>query len=201
MSDSRLIRLFIDTATKTFALGTRVDDKEKTIDLGNPKKVLELTHTGIQELGKERDFTRPEIKEYYCLLGPGSNTGIRLGLTIPRTVYAIDPSIKIFGIETRKLLLTSGADSAVLSDRNGNLFYLDTKRKEGHIRVRKEEIGTYPFLGKIAVEDSDIAAKEALKDKDIVLINVLSLRRQHKEAFLDFSAKEEEYLPEYARKI
>ena len=51
MSDSRLIRLFIDTATKTFALGARVDDKEKTIDLGNPKKVLELTPVGIQKLG------------------------------------------------------------------------------------------------------------------------------------------------------
>ena len=200
MSDSRLIRLFIDTATKTFALGARVDDKEKTIDLGNPKKVLELTHVGIQKLGEARNFTRPEIKEYYCLLGPGSNTGIRLGLTIPRTVYAMDPTIKIYGIETRKLL-SAEADSAVLSDRNGNLFYFDKDRKESHIRIRKEDIASYPFKGTIAVEDSDSVSKEALKGKNIVSVNVLSLRRKHKDLFIDFSDKEEEYLPEYARKI
>lgn len=200
MSDSRLIRLFIDTATKTFALGARVDDKEKTIDLGNPKKVLELTHVGIQKLGEERNFTRPEIKEYYCLLGPGSNTGIRLGLTIPRTVYVMDPTIKIYGIETRKLL-SAEADSAVLSDRNGNLFYFDKDRKESHIRIRKEDIASYPFKGTIAVEDSDSVSKEALKGKNIVSVNVLSLRRKHKDLFIDFSDKEEEYLPEYARKI
>lgn len=200
MNDSKNIRLFIDTATKSFALGARVDGKKRTRDLGNPKQVLELTHEGIKSLGEKRGFTLSEVREYYCLLGPGSNTGIRLGLTIPRTVYAIDPTIKIFGIGTRDFLLTAG-NCAVLSDRNGNLFYKDKERKESHIRIRKEEIPSFAYQEPIVVEESDKAAIEALKEHRLVLASVISLRREDRKGFTDFSSKEEEFLPEYARKI
>lgn len=200
MKDSKTVRLFIDTATKTFALGARVGEEKETLDLGDPKKVLERTHVGIQELGKKRKFSLADVDEFYCLLGPGSNTGIRLGLTIPRTVYAINPKIRIFGIPTRILFLSKGK-SGVLSDRNGNLFYYDKDRKESHIRVRKEDISSFAFKEPIAVESSDTAAKASLEGKDIKDVSVLSLRMENRDLFIDFSDKEDEFLPEYARKI
>lgn len=200
MKDSKEISLFINTATKSLSLGISDNVREKTIDLGNPKAALERTHLGISMLLEEMGVTLKDVDRFYCLLGPGSNTGIRLGLTIPRTIYALNPNIRVFGIPTMDLLCLEG-NRAALSDRNGNLFFAKkVDGKTSYERIDKKDIGNIQDA-EIIVEKEDEMANEELASHHLTTVNVLSLMMKYKDSFIDFSGKEEEYLPEYILKI
>ncbi len=200
MKDSRKISLFINTATKSLSLGVDDSVRKKTFDLGNPKAALERTNLGISILLGDLGLSLKDVDDFYCLLGPGSNTGIRLGLTIPRTIYALNPNIHVYGIPTMDLLCIEG-EHAALSDRNGNLFYANLKDgKATYERVEKKNI---PDIDDevIVTEKEDVVANEELSGHQLKKVNVLSLMMEHRDRFIDFSDKEEEYLPEYILKI
>lgn len=202
MKDSKTISLFLNTATKALQIGAEFGNEFHYLNLGNPKTALERTHVGIRFLGNIMGFDLKDVDAFYGLLGPGSNTGIRLGLTIPRTIYAFNPAIRIYGISTLDLYFGENKEgAAALSDRNGNL-YLGRKKDSGLeiTRIDKKDIPSLEdslFL----VEDKDTVAKKELEGKNIQTINVVERMYQEKQRFEDFSNKEEEFLPEYLQKI
>lgn len=204
MKDSKTVRLFINTATKALQLGVMIDQMQTLrVDMGNPKAALERTNLGIKTLLEELNLSLKDVDAFYCLLGPGSNTGIRLGLTIPRTIYAFQPKIRIYGIKTMDLFLAGEASMrAALSDRNGNLFVAERKDKEITItRVDSDQVSSLDKSEKIVVEKKDKLAMKALEGFDIIPIDVMAKMMENKDAFEDFSDREEEYLPEYVLKI
>lgn len=201
MKDSKVISLYLDTASKALAVGCKSGNHVYTVDLGNPKAALERTNLGISLLCEKGSFALKDVDCFYCLLGPGSNTGIRLGLTIPRTIYAFNPKIRIYGIPTMDLLCTMG-DRAVLSDRNGNLFYAEKKEgKVNYHRVDKKDVQSLAKDGPIVIEEKDDMAIDELQGYDLKKVNVLSLMIDKEKEFKDFSEDEESYLPEYIMKI
>lgn len=200
MKENKKILLFINSATKALQIGLQYGEENYRVDLPDPKKALESLHIGMQKLFDEVSVTLRDVDSFYLLLGPGSNTGIRLGLTIPRTIYAFNDKIELYGILTLDLFMTL-ADHAALSDRNGNLYY-GTKNGEetSFVRVDKEKI---PEISddKIVIESKDALAKEELKGRDVIEIDVLDLMMKEKEKFKNYSSMEEDYLPEYLLKI
>ncbi|QOS39268.1 hypothetical protein DYE49_01900 [Treponema rectale] len=202
MKDSKEISLYLDTATKALAVAMKCADKVKSYDLGNPKCALERTHLGIKLLCEDLACSMVDIDKYYCLLGPGSNTGIRLGLTIPRTIYALNPNIKLFGIPTMELL-TMVAPVAALSDRNGNIFlaHKDEKGVTTYQRIDKKDIPSLKKEEAIVVEEKDTLANEELASQNLIKVSVIDLMMKYESAFKDFSNDEENYLPEYVLKI
>lgn len=202
MKDSKKISLFLDTATKTLSIGAKIGELVKTYDLGNPKAALERTNLGISLLEEAMNFKLKDVDCFYCLLGPGSNTGIRLGLTIPRTIYAFNPSIEIYGIPTMELLTKEG-NVACLSDRNGNLFYAKKNGQEAvsYKRVDKKDIPALEKEEVIIVEEKDCMAIHELEGQNLKKVDVLSLMMKYASSFKDFSKDEENYLPEYILKI
>ena len=202
MKDNKRVSLFIDTATKALALGAYVGDEGDTLTLENPKEALEKTNLGIEALSRRMGFSLSDVDDFYCLLGPGSNTGIRLGLTIPRTIYAFNPSISLYGIETLRLFLGHNTDGkSVLSDRNGNLF-LET-RKDGSDtfeRVDKADIDArFPMDDTVIVEDSDTLAREELRGRNLIVINTVAQMMADRDLFEDYSDREEDFLPVYTQ--
>lgn len=200
MKDNNKISLYLNTATKSLSVGAKIADKTLSYDLGDPKKALERTHLGIKMLLDTLSFKLSDIDNFYLLLGPGSNTGIRLGLTIPRTIYAINPNISIFGIPTLTLM-TANFDRAALSDRSGNLFYgIKEENKTTYKRVDKKDI---PSINddKIVVEESDYSCINSLSNHTLIKVNVLDLMMNNEDKFINFSSDEENYLPEYLLKI
>ena len=199
MKETEDYSLFLDTASKNLALEILGKRYYYRVDLGNPKKSLERTHLGLEMAESALGITTKDIRAFYCLLGPGSNTGIRLGLTIPRTLYAFDPTIRLYGIGTLELFSLAREEAiACLSDRNGNLFL--RLMEEGKIverKVEKKDFATLPE-GHYVIEDKDEKAKEALKGKDVLSVDVLALMVEKRESFEDFSTREEQYLPRYA---
>ena len=203
MKDNKEISLFLDTATKALAIGAIFGSEKDYIVLPDSKKALEMTNLGIEALGKRMGFTLSDVDSFYCLLGRGSNTGIRLGLTIPRTIYAFNPNIKIYGIETLKIFLASGkAFKACLSDRSGNLFFGEMKDGQySYQKVVKTDISVLDHSDPIIVEEEDELASQELFGFSLEKISVIQTMMEYYTAFEDFSQKEEDYLPEYALKI
>lgn len=203
MKDSKEISLFIDSATKALALGLTIGEEETyTIDLENPKAALERLPLGIKLLLEKAGVTLKDVDCYYVLLGPGSNTGIRMGLTIPRTLFAFNDKLKLFGIKTMDLFCMENRYAA-LSDRNGNLFFA-TKKEDGSVdyeRIDKDKISLLDGKDPIAVEKEDVMAKKELAGHAIKEISTIDLSIRYKTKFKDFSSDEENYLPEYILKI
>lgn len=200
MKENKKISLFINSATKALQIGLLYGEESYRVDLPDPKKALESLHLGMQKLFDEASVALKDVDSFYLLLGPGSNTGIRLGLTIPRTIYAINPNIELFGIPTLDLFMTI-ASHAALSDRNGNLYYGTKEGDEtSFVRIDKENIPSIT-ADKIVIESRDALAKEELKGRDVVEIDVLDLMIKEKDRFKNYSSMEEDYLPEYLLKI
>lgn len=204
MSDKKKVLLFLDTATKELEAGVLFGKEKKCLDLGSAKSALERTNLGIGELLSSCGLALKDVTDFYCLLGPGSNTGIRLGLTIPRTIYGIDPTISCFGIETLKLFLAGEKDGyAALSDRRGNLYLGVVEngnyRYEKVDKTRVKE--SIPSGTKVVVEKKDLEAKATLKDYPFEEIDVLERMIDKKEKFEDFSKSIDTYLPRYIQAI
>lgn len=200
MKENKKISLFINSATKALQLGLLYGEEKFKTELPDPKKALESMHLGMQKLFDEASVSLKDVDAFYLLLGPGSNTGIRLGLTIPRTIYAFNPNIELYGIPTLDLFMQKG-EHAALSDRNGNLYYGSKEGdKTSFVRVDKEDI---PSLhdSDIVIEKKDVMANEELKGRNIIAVDVLDLMMEEKEKFRNFSADEEDFLPEYLLKI
>lgn len=200
MKGNNKVSLYLNTATKTLSVGVKIGEKVLSYDLADPKKALERTHLGIKMLMDTMAFSLSEVDNFYCLLGPGSNTGIRLGLTIPRTIYGINPDIKIFGIPTLTLMTTQG-NIAALSDRGGNLFYgIKENEKTTYRRIDKKDISAISD-DEIVIEESDKVAFTSLQSHNLNRVNILNLMMSNEDKFIDFSFDEENYLPEYLLKI
>ncbi len=199
MKDNQEIRLFINSATKRLQVGVTVGSLSSTIEIPDPKKTLELTIIAIEQLLKRFDCKLKDVDSFYLLLGPGSNTGIRLGLTIPRTIYAFNPQIKLFGLPTLDLYQKVNKNMIpVLSDRNGNLFI---KEGEETKRIDKDEVSTLGTGSSYIVEEADTAAIDELQDQSIIKIDVMNTMMRFAKEFHYYSSEEENYLPVYSQQI
>lgn len=201
MTQENRAALFLDTASKNLSLLALCGRRYSRVDLGDPKKALERTHLGIDMVLSALHLSLREVSAFYCLLGPGSNTGIRLGLTIAKTVKGIRPDVSLYGIGTLELmLLVDERGLAVLSDRNGDLYL--ASRKEGKVEERKIRQEDVPSLhGTFLVEGFDHPARTILRGKDVRLVDILTLMVERKADFRDYSETPKEYRPRYAFEI
>lgn len=195
--------LFINTATKQLQFGLLKDDKFTFLEAGTSKKALEYSLSTIDKLLKENNVSLKDVKEFYTLLGPGSNTGIRLGLAIIRTIYGIDNTISMFGISTLKVYLTDKNCLSLLSDRAGNLFagyYKDDVFVNE--KILKDDVEKSSLLDKkIYVDAFDSTTIELLKNKNINTVSIIDNMFKMKDEFDNYSSKIDEYLPIYQFKI
>lgn len=204
MKDNKHISLFIDTATKVLSFGAVFGEKRDSLTLPDPKRALEDSHLAIKALGERMGFALADVDAFYTLLGPGSNTGIRLGLTIPRTLFALNPKLSLFGSDTLPLFLSGKVEGeAVLSDRKGNLY--DLRRSAGEDRFQRIDLkdiaSSIPLSQTVYVERGDGLANEELKGRNLILIDTIEMMMDHPENFKDYSEDIEHYLPHYTQVI
>lgn len=115
--------LSIDTTTKVASVSILYNDKiiEKSIsnEVTHSEKMLPL----IDEVLKENSITLDNIDMYACINGPGSFTGIRIGLSTLKAFSLVDNK-KIFSMSSTDLLTYTGY-------KHSNLF----KNKEKAIVI------------------------------------------------------------------
>lgn len=202
MKGNKTISLFINTATYRFEIILLIDTKVKIIENDNNKTAVEKANILINRVLMSENIKLKDVDCFYTLLGPGSNTGVRIGLTICKTVYALNKDIKIYGINSLKLL-NKGDGISLLSDRANNLYAFDSNKNK-YYKIDKNRIN-FDENTKIYVEDLDVDAINVLKEYNpnliIEKVNIMEQMVNRKSDFEDYSNNEENFLPLYGAQL
>ena len=167
-----MISLFIDTSTSKLIIGIYKDKKElilKNIEAHNDlsSKVLSCLKNTLDEL----NLNIQDINEIYCVTGPGSFTGIRVGVTICKTL-ALCLNIKVYAVSSL-LLMASGSNgySVPLIDARRGYVYaglydnnLNNIIQDQYIKLDdlKELIKKYKNINYISYDEIDQSIKPDL---------------------------------------
>ena len=196
--------LFLDTASHQRIVSILTEEKEiltrmEENDLSLSSRMLPM----IEETLEEAHVKKEEIDIIFVVNGPGSFTGIRVGVTIAKT-WAWSLKKKIIPISELELLATTEFDGDYI------VPYIDARRDYGYA-------GIYDKKGNIFLKDTHILKNELLricpKDKRIVFttfdnvevpyevikpsVNVLEIVKRHLE---DPSINPHECNPNYLKK-
>lgn len=94
-----MISLFIDTSTNTLTVGIIKNDKLLDESTTSSSEHSKYTLVEIEKLLKKNNIPPTEVNKIMVINGPGSFTGVRIGVTIAKT-YAWALNIKIIPIST-----------------------------------------------------------------------------------------------------
>ncbi|AHI52544.1 tRNA (adenosine(37)-N6)-threonylcarbamoyltransferase complex dimerization subunit type 1 TsaB [Spiroplasma culicicola] len=125
------MNLFIDTSNNKLII--ILEQNNQIIDhlfLDNQTRISDIALEKLHDFLKQNNLTIKDIKDFYLTVGPGSYTGVRVAVTIIKTLKTIDNSINVYTISS--LAFQAGAKSAIsLLDARGNKFYMGIyKNKE-----------------------------------------------------------------------
>lgn len=99
------MRLVIDTSTPSVSLGLHDKDEWiETLTRGDlPQQQSKVLFTLIQELLQPLHIQKTEITEIAIGIGPGSYTGLRMGMTVAKA-WAFAQKIPLFTFSSSKAL-------------------------------------------------------------------------------------------------
>lgn len=143
--------LFIDTHDELITIALKNNE-----DLFIKTKVSEYAHSVytmpmIEEIFKENNLNIKDLEKIIVVNGPGSFTGIRIGLSIAKTLaYALNISINTISSLTAYLVSNETNDNkkAVIEDNKG--YYVSVFDKDNNIVVEEtyceEDTYDYPLV-------------------------------------------------------
>lgn len=164
--------LAIDTTTKIASVaiynGKNITEEKISNEITHSEKLLPL----IDETLNKCKLTLKDINMYACINGPGSFTGIRIGLSTLKAFSMIDNN-KTFSIESTKLiaykaLIESKKSSATIASlidaRNDRVYYAVYK-----LSLNNDKINIQTLLD-ISNDTIDVALKNISTINDITII-------------------------------
>lgn len=101
--------LFIDTCNYRLIVAVIDEDNNKILTLHNEKIDGDLSSTIFSVITmciESANLKKEDIKKIYCAVGPGSFTGVRIGVTIAKT-FAWAKNIKAIPVSSLEVLATS----------------------------------------------------------------------------------------------
>ena len=165
-------RLFIDTATKYLCIGIAKDEKviykfqQEAI-----KKQSELTIPFLQKALKENNLELKDIDEVTVTIGPGSFTGIRIGMCVAKVLASLN-NIPLKAISSLNSYASLGKKIVILDAKAKRVYlgiYNDNKKVIDEcvveISTLKEMLKDYP--------DYDVVLDANLIDLDSEEIDVI----------------------------
>lgn len=118
-----MITLLIDTTTTTLSVALLKDKKIiSKISESTNRNQSEILAVRIDELLKKENIKLKEVNEIYVTVGPGSFTGVRLGLTFAKTVCQLN-NIPLRYIDTLSAMNGKGSNSIYVDARSNQAFY------------------------------------------------------------------------------
>ncbi|AZK44166.1 MULTISPECIES: tRNA (adenosine(37)-N6)-threonylcarbamoyltransferase complex dimerization subunit type 1 TsaB [Erysipelothrix] len=154
--------LIIDTSHKFLAVGLEVDgtlkvNKQSLMD----KKQSEFLLTYVDEAIREAKLVPMDIDQVVITSGPGSYTGLRIGMTFAKTFALTNHKLKVYKVNTLLSLSGNNNGFSFIDARSGRVF------------------GAYVSNG--IVNDERIYMMDELKDIDLDLFGDLDLLDQKSE--------------------
>ena len=176
-------RLFIDTATKYLCIGIAKDNnviykfQQEAI-----KQQSELTIPFLQKALKENNMELKDIDEVVVTIGPGSFTGIRIGMCVAKVLASLNniplkaiSSLNSYASMGKKIvILDAKAKRVYLGIYNNNVKVIDECVVE--IQTLKEMLKDYPDYG--VVLDSHLIDLESEEIDVIENMNRISLNSE-----------------------
>ena len=121
--------LFIDTHNEIikiilFKNGKVVDLKEKESSMKHSVYTMPL----IEEVLKNNNLDSNDINEIIVVNGPGSFTGVRIGVTIAKTYsYLLNIPIKVINVLEMKAIFVNGDKKVVIEEEKNGKFIAEAK--------------------------------------------------------------------------
>ena len=178
--------LFMDTHEKELVLAIYQDEKlYKMKRIAEAKDHSTVCIPSLVELLKECNLTVHDLSDIVVVIGPGSFTGVRLGVTVAKTLaYTLE--IPIRAITSLECFLPIKENAKYISIPEKNGYFVGTL-KEG-------QITEYEYLTKEEYND--------LKEKETVLENLqISYETLIQEAHKKEPKNPHEVNPFYVKKI
>jgi tRNA threonylcarbamoyladenosine biosynthesis protein TsaB len=144
-----MISLFIDTALSFIRIALFKDNF--LIDFINEeceKNMSSLFDVRVMELFKRNNLSLNSVNKIYTVTGPGSFTGIRVGMTFSK-VLAMSLNIKITPISELQVLASTRVDSSFVApviDARRGYVYAGVYDKDLNIVVKDKYILLEDFL-------------------------------------------------------
>ena len=156
-----MISLFIDTSTKYLCIGIARDNKViYKLQQEALKKQSELTIPFLQQALQENNLTLNDVDEVNVTIGPGSFTGIRIGMCIAKVLASLN-NIPLKAISSLNAYASLGK----------HIVILDAKAKRVYLGIYDDNV---KVIEETVVEIETL--KEMLKDYpnyDVVLDSYL----------------------------
>ncbi len=114
--------LFIDSATTNLVVAIIIDNKitysfNNNIGHDTSSQMMPV----LEQAFKESNITPKDIDKIFIVTGPGSFTGIRVGLTVAKTMaYCLN--IPIIPVSSLAVLASKKAGTALINARRGYVF-------------------------------------------------------------------------------
>lgn len=119
-----MLTLCLDTAYKYLSLALIEDGKIiAAIDEECFKKQSEMVFVKLEELFKQADKNRLAIDSICITSGPGSYTGVRIAMTIAKTIAEV-AKLRLFTISTLRLYSNCKKDTMVIMDARASRAYV-----------------------------------------------------------------------------
>lgn len=173
-----MITLFIDTSNQDVSIALLKDGKViNKITKSIPNEHSKYAVSYIDEVLKKSEITPKEVQSIMVVNGPGSFTGVRIGLTIAK-VYALLNDIKVTLISSLKCLAIGNNKNkyilSLINARNDNYYigFYDNNYND----VINEHFGNIEEVNDIINKYDDILVVSNNSDNDNVkVINELDI--------------------------
>lgn len=120
--------LIIDTTSSTLVIVVLDNDKRYENILNTNNNQAEIVMDEIKKLLSKASMTLKDIERCYVGVGPGSYTGVRIGITMAKTLKAINKEIIVKAFNSL-LLYIGGNDGVCFRDaKSGKLYALKAKK-------------------------------------------------------------------------
>lgn len=170
--------LFIDTSYKfihVYILNEYnvVCEKSLSVEKDMSNKILPLIRSCFDDL----QFSIKDINNLFVTIGPGSFTGLRVGLTFAKIV-AYSLNVKLYPVSTLEYLASISKKErkiiSIIDARRGNVYagYYDNELNLLH----KEELISYENINNI---NSFIVSFDGIYNSNISNIDVVKLIKKH----------------------
>ena len=150
-----MISLFLDTCSQIIRLGVLSDSKLiDYTEFTNDNKLSEKLLPAIKEMLDKNKYRVNDLNRIYISVGPGSFTGIRIGVTVAK-VIAWSLNIDIIPISSLEVMASYDTDKKYICS------FMDARRGFVFAGIYDKELNTY-------IEDKYILFDQLLEEmKDI----------------------------------
>ena len=152
--------LFINTSTKKLIISIVLDDKVKYLYFNDTNTDLSINIMPIiDEAFSKTNLTPKDIDTIFVTNGPGSFTGIRIGLTVAK-VMAWSLKIKVIPISSLELMASGSVERLIAP-------LIDARRDYVYAAVYDSELN--PIIADSHISFDEF--KNKTKDKDVIYVS------------------------------